>query len=125
LRLILLLIVPVATGVVATWASQPYRAAVITETIFNFPGCLYTGQTSWYGFPIPWFSVAHTLVFQGCELIDFWSSPYLDYAKVVEGAFLVDILIYMALYYALYYASIQAYIRMRRAMFKVQDQASL
>jgi hypothetical protein len=103
---------PIALGTGVTWASQAYRAVTITETDFNFQDCLYVTQTTWYGFPIPWSFTVHTLVFKGCQTIDFLY-PYPDTDRVSEGAFLLDILIYAIAYYA----SILALVGVRTVVF--------
>lgn len=103
--MIFFLVVPVAFGAVATLASRPYKAAVTSVS----SECAVT-ESTWYGFPIPWFVIGDDkLVGEGCSLLQLLS----PYSGVVEGAFLLDVLIYMAVYYA----SILAYVGIRRAVF--------
>ena len=109
--MIFFLVVPVAFGAVATLASRPYKAAS-SSVSWGSPACLEVTKTTWYGFPIPWFVAGDTEILwtASCTILIYGGGPF---GEVVEGAFLLDVLIYMALYYA----SVLAYVGIRRAVF--------
>jgi len=62
--------------------------------------------TTWYGFPIPWFFTRDSIDSGYCYGLTF------SYSGIVRGAFLLDVLIYMAIYYA----PVLAYLGIRRAI---------
>jgi hypothetical protein len=66
-------------------------------------------ETTWYGFPIPWFFTGQSKFLGGDCLIQLLG----PFNGVVAGAFLLDVLIYMAIYYV----PILAYVGLRRALF--------
>jgi hypothetical protein len=66
-------------------------------------------ETTWYGFPIPWFFARESKFLGGDCLVQLLG----PYSGVVAGVFLLDVLIYMAMYYA----SVLAYVGIRRAVF--------
>ena len=104
LTVVFFLVMPVAFGAVATLVSRPYKAAV-TSITSGPPACALETDTTWYGLPIPWFATSdEKLVSGGCLVL------LLPRSGVVEGAFLLDVLIYMAIYYA----PILAYTRITR-----------
>jgi hypothetical protein len=82
---------------------------MVTSVSWGSPSCMGATETTWYGFPIPWFFIGHNEFLGGDCLIQLLG----PFSGVVGGAFLLDVLIYMALYYA----PILAYVGIRRAFF--------
>lgn len=66
-------------------------------------------ETTWYGFPVPWFFTGHNEFLSGDCLV-LLLGPF---SGIAAGAFLLDVLIYMAAYYA----PILAYVGIRRPVF--------
>jgi len=106
--LILFLVVPVAFGAIATLASRPYKAAV-TSVSWGSPVCMGATEMTWYGFPVPWFVTGQSKFLGGDCLIQLVG----PFSGVVGGAFLLDVLIYMAAYYS----SVLVYVGIRRVVF--------
>jgi hypothetical protein len=67
-------------------------------------------EATWYGFPISWFVTGETRDESDTELCSFAGIG--PFSGVVEGALLLDVLIYMAVYYA----SVLAYVGIRSAV---------
>lgn len=104
---ILFLVVSIPLGTLATLASRPYKVLVISSSS-GPPECLEAMKTTWYGFPIPWFFTHESKLLEGNCFVNL--APFSEF---VPGAFLLDVLIYMALCYA----SILAYVRIRRVVY--------
>ena len=66
-------------------------------------------ETTWYGFPIPWFFARESKFLGGDCLVQLLG----PYSGVVASVFLLDVLIYMIVYYAL----VLAYVGIRWAVF--------
>ncbi len=81
------------------------------------PSCTGATETTWYGFPVPWSFTGQSKFLGGNCLIQLLG----PFSGVVAGAFLLDVLIYMAMYYG----SVLAYLGIRSVVSTRMRSSSL